>query len=532
MKNKFFQLSYVFLAFLLISVSLIFIYYIVVNTVLSHKVLAVVKINNYELSIKEGDDISEIQSQLQAKLPETIKYSIDGQYFEIPSNQLQIEYDFDEVMNYGKGASFEKVFSEGLTLLEGKTLEVPIKINVGPIINLYLANFTQENTFINVNNNSISCAKTSLFYYFDEAKLEGIFSSSLQSEKTIEIQLSNVLKNQSVALYFSACSQYNREYDVIKNAFASKNILLSPEIFSFSFNSQGSWQVSNRSLLVTNLKNIKDKTDVKPQDGEYEISNDQVWLFKNYQVGKSLNINATIDALGEWTKDLEEDIPLVYDDVAPDVLSLGLEILDFTKEIGVGKTRIDLVRNGVPNIYVAYAKAGVDEMHNRIVGSGEEFSFIQAINPNRDLWTTKNGRVIGSGYCNSTTTLFRAALESGFQITDRSYHYHYVASYEWGYPINIVDAAFLLNPDIDTKFVNDLAYPVILRAEATTPGDGWEYHTIRILGSSKTPDRKVELSNFHQWNMQTSVIFEGSFDRSVYDDGVLVRQDSFYSKYL
>ena len=204
-----------------------------------------------------------------------------------------------------------------------------------------------------------------------------------------------------------------------------------------------------------------------------------------------------------------------------------MEIIDITNLYGTGKTRIDIIRNGIHNYGMDSAVRGLNAIDTFIVNPHTEFSFIN------DSGSMIGKFRVGGGICNATTTIFRAALEAGFQITERHQHWFNVGSYAWGYPENIVDAAYYTdNPINDLKFINDLDYPVMLKLEITQDGNNYQYHTIRMYTSPKAPTRKVEIFDFKKWNVKSSTIFTGSFTRKVYQEGVILREDTFTSRYL
>jgi vancomycin resistance protein YoaR len=209
----------------------------------------------------------------------------------------------------------------------------------------------------------------------------------------------------------------------------------------------------------------------------------------------------------------------------------NLEILDFTTAYAVGQSRINLYFGDYPNPYVENSRVGLLESENVIVNPGDQFSFYDTIAPSfTDTWRTKNGRYIGSGICNSSTTLFRTALEAGMPILERYNHAWNVPKYDWPYEMNLVDAAYLTTPKADMRFQNDLDYPIKIKIEFSTDPE-YEYQKVTFLTSPKAKKREVQLLNFKTWDYKSYGVFKGSFDRIVKQDGVVLRQDNFYSDY-
>jgi vancomycin resistance protein YoaR len=249
------------------------------------------------------------------------------------------------------------------------------------------------------------------------------------------------------------------------------------------------------------------------------------YLYEKYRNGKSLDVEKTLANFEAWTQNQTSDI-LFYNEKKPEILSSGLVIIDVTKLLAQGKTRIDIIRNGKFNWGMLNAEYGLKAIDNFVIEPKQEFSFI------RDSGAERHAYHIGGGICNATTTMFRTALEAGFEITERHQHFLNVASYAWGYPENVVDSAyFSSNPRLDLKFVNDLDYPVLLKLEITRDNNNFQYHTVSVYTNPNIPERKVEFYDFKKWNIRSEKVFNGSFSRKVYQSGVLLRQDTFESKY-
>ncbi len=121
---------------------------------------------------------------------------------------------------------------------------------------------------------------------------------------------------------------------------------------------------------------------------------------------------------------------------------------------------------------------------NRAIG---EISYKTGYNT---AYIIENGRTVlgeGGGVCQTSTTLFRAALNSGLPITMRYPHAYRVSYYELDSPVGY-DAA-IYQPSVDLQFKNDTVNYIMIQAEADKKNATL---TFRIFG---TPDgRSVEIS--------------------------------------
>jgi vancomycin resistance protein VanW len=131
-------------------------------------------------------------------------------------------------------------------------------------------------------------------------------------------------------------------------------------------------------------------------------------------------------------------------------------------------------------------------INGRIVQPGQVFSFVRAVGP----WTADMGYVKapvsydgelirdwGGGVCQTSTTLYNAALLAGLEIVERHRH-HWPARYA---PLGR-DAAVAYS-DIDLKFRNNLGAPV--RMVAQVSGDRLIF---RLLSTCR-PNYRVEIES-------------------------------------
>jgi vancomycin resistance protein VanW len=133
------------------------------------------------------------------------------------------------------------------------------------------------------------------------------------------------------------------------------------------------------------------------------------------------------------------------------------------------------------------AELSMAKLNGAVVGSGETFSFNGRIGTySRDAGYRKapvsyNGQLIsswGGGVCQTSTTLYNAALLSGMDILER--HRHRFAP---GYVPPGLDAA-VAYPDLDLKFRNPHPFPV--RIEANLSGTSL---MVSIMGEGRLEDK-------------------------------------------
>jgi vancomycin resistance protein YoaR len=136
------------------------------------------------------------------------------------------------------------------------------------------------------------------------------------------------------------------------------------------------------------------------------------------------------------------------------------------------------------------ARLSAEQLNGKIVPPGAVFSFAKAV----QSWSVDRGyvkapvsfdgeliRAFGGGVCQTSTTLYNAALLSGMEIVERHSHdfaAHYVP------PGHDAAVAF---PSLDLRFRNPYSFPVRIQAAAKDD----RLH-VRILGARK-PDLEYRI---------------------------------------
>lgn len=179
------------------------------------------------------------------------------------------------------------------------------------------------------------------------------------------------------------------------------------------------------------------------------------------------------------------NIPLAIDRLNEALLTSNKQLIELPVEITHPKNQLvndygikELIGRGQSNfagsiegrIYnVGLAAARINGV---LVAPGEEFSFvntvgdISAASGYKQAYVIKSGRTVlddGGGVCQVSTTIFRAALNAGVQITNRVAHAYRVGYYEQGYPPGI--DATIFSPTVDFKFKNDTAHYILIQAK-------------------------------------------------------------------
>lgn len=223
------------------------------------------------------------------------------------------------------------------------------------------------------------------------------------------------------------------------------------------------------------LENLRAAVDRPAQEAKFSMVNGKVKEFVASQSGIGLNTDKTYQDLVAAFRERNyhpveavKTISLSVDVTEPKVKMSDVNNLGVSEIIGVG---ISTFKGSHTNRIKNIARA-VQLLNGTLIQPGEEFSSNHYAGP----YTLENGfypelvikgreikSEVGGGMCQIGTTLFRMAMNSGMDITERHNH-SLVVSY-YGDPVNGnpgTDAA-LYDPVLDLKFKNDTGHYLLLQ---------------------------------------------------------------------
>lgn len=236
--------------------------------------------------------------------------------------------------------------------------------------------------------------------------------------------------------------------------------------------------VLSHEKVKTYLEGLRFQIDKIPSDAKFTIATDgRVKEFQASQTGLTLNVDKTLEDLNNAFKqrnyhplEVVKTVSLVVDAAEPIVKTADVNSLGIESVVGSGfSTFHDSHSNRIKNI----ARA-VDRLNGTLIKPDEEFSAIKYAGP----FTSENGFLpeaiikgteikneIGGGMCQIGTTLFRMAMNSGMDITQRQNHSLVVGYYSDPVNGNPGTDAALYEPFLDLKFKNDTGNYLLLQTE-------------------------------------------------------------------
>lgn len=204
------------------------------------------------------------------------------------------------------------------------------------------------------------------------------------------------------------------------------------------------------------------------QDAKFEVSDGKVRTFQSAQTGYELDKEKSIALIQDSLKKGETVVELPVNVTEP-IVNSDASTVGIKELVGEGKTSW----RGSPPNRIHNLSLGAEKISGTLVQPGQEFSTLHALAPItaangylRELVIKNSNRVepdIGGGLCQVSSTLFRAALSAGLQITARTAHSFRVSYYE---PPVGIDAT-IFEPAPDLKFVNNYSTPILIWGSAS-----------------------------------------------------------------
>ncbi len=220
------------------------------------------------------------------------------------------------------------------------------------------------------------------------------------------------------------------------------------------------------------LDGIAGEIDVPVKEGRFslDIVDDVVKLtqFQNGENGLGVNTEKTTEQLREAVlQNKTTSIPLVVEVTVPRATPDNLDDLGIKELLGTGETSFA----GSPSNRRFNIAKGAELLNGLLIAPGEEFSLLSVLSP-IDLahgWLSelviKNDKLekeAGGGLCQIGSTVFRATMNSGLDITERRNHSWAVSYYNYNGKAG-VDAT-IYEPSPDYKFINDTDHWVLIRS--------------------------------------------------------------------
>lgn len=226
----------------------------------------------------------------------------------------------------------------------------------------------------------------------------------------------------------------------------------------------------NKDKLANYLKNLTDRVDRDVKEAKFVFNPDskKVTEFQSAQEGRKVDIDQTALLLTQAINSgNSKDINLPIKIVQPQTTTSDVNTFGIKELLGQGVSNFaGSIENRIYNVNLAASR-----VNGTLIAPGETFSFnktvgeIAASTGYKQAYVIKEGRTVlddGGGVCQVSTTLFRAVLNAGLAIVQRTAHAYRVSYYEQGSPPGLDATVFY--PSVDFKFKNDTSSYILIQS--------------------------------------------------------------------
>ncbi len=273
------------------------------------------------------------------------------------------------------------------------------------------------------------------------------------------------------------------------------------------------------------LKEIRNDIDRPAQNGRFIFRDGSIQTITSEKRGRSIKIKESARLILDGLNKKQSLIVLSFDQINPKITAASLTNYGITTLIGKGESNF----SGSPASRVHNIKTSLRNYQGIILAPGEEFSFNKLLGEvNRESGyepelVIKGSKILkeyGGGICQVSTTIFRAAVNSGLQITSRKNH-SYVVGY-YGKPG--FDATIYL-PDLDLRFKNTANGYILIQNSIKGTVLGFEIY-------GKPTNQKVLIEGPVPYDIEESGALKTWLKQIVKDENNnIIREQLFESRY-
>lgn len=399
-----------------------------------------------ELNQQIKSQISDIENIIYSP-PVSAQLRIDGEVINVTPSQQGLnlnrqQFESKLVMHLQQGTT-------GPIEIPTKTLHPPLS---------YESAITMKEVLDRIKVSPIQMIYSGQSYYLDFSAILGI----LDLQNTKSTLISGNINNTTLAV--------------------SKITIGDEEIFDTKL-------TLNQEKLKSFIKEqVASKIDREVKEPLFNFDGKKVVEFEPPEEGLTLDVEETAVFINEAVLAKTSRIDLPVEVTKPKnklTNEMGIKEL-----IGKGISNFSgSIANRIYNINLATSK-----INGILIPPNDEFSFVKTVGDIsaatgfKQAYVIKSGRTVlddGGGVCQVSTTVFRAALNSGLPITERVAHAYRVSYYEQGFPPGL--DATIFYPSVDLKFKNDTSSHILIQAH--TEGNSL---VVELYGTSDK--RNVELS--------------------------------------
>jgi len=280
----------------------------------------------------------------------------------------------------------------------------------------------------------------------------------------------------------------------------------------------------DRKKVGAFVESLRGEVEIKPENAKFQVNDEKIEVLKQSTLGRDLLIEATYEELNNKVRGNDRTLTLKIKEVGAEINQENVDRLGIKELVGAGESNFA----GSPQNRIHNINKAVEKLNGTLIGSQETYSIVENIGevnagagylPELVIKENKTIPEYGGGLCQVSTTLFRAAIYSGFKITERQSHSYAVSYYE---PPGLDSTIYIPHPDL--QFVNDTDHTVLLQAKI----DGYKL-TFEFYGTKD--EREVIIEGPYYWDRKGDGSFKARFNQIVKMPNGSERKDEFKSFY-
>lgn len=491
---------------LLILLILISLYLISINLIYRDRILPNTYISGLNVS---GLTKLEAKEKIRILIPtnKNIILTSNQKEYIYNSNYFKFDYDLDDTVN----KAFEIGRSDNLVENQRRkfqSLFIPLEIIFTykfdkSLIDLEISRIVGEERIsgrdasFKILNGGITIEDEKEGLSVDYDKLKLILERELPKTKDSKIvipyynRIPEITKQDLLSIQDDVTSKFYRDLKLI--FFEKEKYLPRTQIFTLlkvRKNKDGIYYDLNEDITKKLTENVKSFVDKKPRAIVTKFDDENVYEFEINKEGSVLDEMKFRKDLRNVLLNNKKELKVATFTIGENLPKEGYGINHL---IGVGKSKFA----GSINSRVFNLDLAAQKITGTLVSPGEEFSFLKTVGPIsqsegfQTAYIISEGRTVlgeGGGVCQTSTTLFRAILNSGLPITSRYPHAYRVGYYEQDVKVGFDASVFY--PSLDFKFKNDTGRHLLIQAYV----DKKNYEMVFYIFGTKD-GRKVEISD-------------------------------------
>jgi len=470
------------------------------------KVLPKVKVSGVDLSNLNEREAENYLRQLFSMKPNQTKVFFEGKTI-LKVDKIGLDYDFawgtKLAMNVGRGGNPLTEVTERIKMFWSPVeVKMPIKYSEDDFEGMITRVVEDVNQEGEASALSISLDKKTPVIVFkqgkngkivDEERLRNDIAAALArageqkvvvevKTKTNEVSDSEAKTALAVANYWldKKLRLYFRDYNL--------NLSINEILPLIHLGDKGG--DSDYGVIVSRLV---EGVESKPKDAIFQFEDGKVKAFEPEKDGVEIRKDELLSKLRETIEfAVKTDLEIPVTITKPKVTVEEINDLGIKELIAVGTS---LFHNSIPNRIHNLTLAS-NKLNGVVVAPGETFSMNAALGEvsratgYKEAYVISAGRTVlgdGGGVCQTSTTMFRTALNAGLPIVERKSHAYRVHYYEDdlgpGYDSTI------FGPTVDLKFINDTPAHILIQTKVDPKNFSLRYE---FYGTKD--DRVVNLS--------------------------------------